>query len=56
MKTWQVLLIGEGFSVDGVVRSCEISGFVNAESVAAAVSSLTPIAVGEIELHWTGKM
>lgn len=85
MKTWQVLLIGEGCS-------CEISGFVNAESMAAAVEKVEaiarqrhpelgqasgsfprpvinadevtelsrefpyPIAVDEIELHWTGKL
>lgn len=44
MKTWQVLLLGEGFTVDGVLRNCEISGFVKAESVAAAVEKAEAIA------------
>lgn len=44
MKTWQVLLIGEGFTVDSVLRNCEISGFVKAKSVAAAVEKVEAIA------------
>jgi hypothetical protein len=44
MKTWQVLLIGQGFSVDGVARNCEISGFIDAESPADAVEKVEAIA------------
>ncbi len=43
MKTWQVFLTGEGFSVDGKLRDCEISGFINAESLAAAVEKVEAI-------------
>jgi hypothetical protein len=44
MKTWQVLLIGEGFFVNGAQCNCEISGFVKAGSVAAAIETVEAIA------------
>lgn len=44
MQTWQVLLVGEGFTVDGALRNCEISGFVRAGNVDAAVEKVCAIA------------
>lgn len=44
MKTWQVLLIGEGFTVNGALCNCEISGFVNSETVERAVEKAGSIA------------
>lgn len=44
MKIWQVLLLGEGFQVKGLKSNCEITGFVEAESVEAAVEKACAIA------------
>ena len=44
MKIWQVLLLGEGFQVEGAKSNCEITGFVEAESVEAAIEKACAIA------------
>jgi hypothetical protein len=44
MKTWKVLLVGEGFTVKGAHCNCEISGFVNSGSLEGAVERASSIA------------
>jgi hypothetical protein len=44
MKIWQVLLVGEGFTRNGSACDCEISGFVEAAAVDAAVEEAVAIA------------
>lgn len=61
MRIWQVLLLGEGFQVEGVKSNCEITGFVEAEGVEAAIEKACAIAtrahpeLGKLRVRFRGQ-